>query len=141
MIDEYNRYHQSWFFWGYKTFGKDWGTMYQDNEKDSFGIYYKNGTAMKKWVELLSQTYAQRLAGELISSHYDNKTRDYTLTYYPSNGTTIIYANRKDNYPNGIGISVVPPQALSVEEPEPNYFHVVSKIGSGQRAMISFVRL
>lgn len=105
------------------------------------GFFYRNGTAIKRWVELLSQTYVQRLAGELISSHYDNRTRDFSLNYYPGNGTTVIFANRRDNYPNGIGINIVPAGALSVTEVEPNYFHVVSAVAERHRAMVSFTRL
>jgi hypothetical protein len=83
----------------------------------------------------------QRLAGEVISWQYDNKTRDFSLNYYPSNGTTIIYANRQDNYPNGIAVNILPRDAVSITEPEPNYFHVVSTTNDKTRVMVSFVRL
>lgn len=94
VINEYNKYGQSWFFWGYKTFGKTWGSGYQEMDEEEIGLFYRNGSYVKKYVQLLSQTYVQRLSGELISHSYDNASKDFNLVYYPGTGKTIIYANR-----------------------------------------------
>lgn len=57
-------------------------------------MFYRNGSAIEKYVRILSQTYAQAISGELISSSYDNDSKDFLLSFYTGNASSIIYANR-----------------------------------------------
>lgn len=78
------------------------------------GLFYKNGSYIKKYVQILSTTYAQVLSGDLIASSYDNDSKDFLLSYHTGNSSSIIYANRELNYPNGLVFNVLPKNAVKI---------------------------
>lgn len=65
---------------------------------------------------MISQTYIQRLSGEMINSNYNSNTKDYTASFYTGLGKSILFANRQDNYPNGLSLNFYPKNALKIVE-------------------------
>lgn len=46
-----------------------------------FGWIYNPGTG-EYIIKQIRRTYAQRIAGHLISQHYDENTKGFTMSYY-----------------------------------------------------------
>ncbi len=62
---------QSWLFWDFKDFGKNWGSnvdLFTDNL--SSGMFNPDGTPKMQVLTVLSRTYMQRTAGNLLKSSY-----------------------------------------------------------------------
>lgn len=96
VLNKTYTYKQSWLFWGYKSFGKNWGSVHllQEDEEMVNGIN-----------NLLSPTYMQLTAGELVQENYDFKTHNYFAVYNAApGGKSILYLNKNLNYPNGFEV-------------------------------------
>ena len=65
-----------------------------------FGWLYNEGNYI---VEQVIRTYAFRVAGDIIEQSFNDKTKLYLLSFYHKKnvGDTVIFVNRKRNYPNG----------------------------------------
>ncbi len=65
-------------------------------------IYDNNGEINAEYVSRVSRTFIPRTAGTLISSKYDPESKLFTATYEAApNGVTILFLNKKYNYPDG----------------------------------------
>jgi endoglycosylceramidase len=102
LIDFCNKLKQSWIGWEYKPLVPitGWG----------WGLWGQNGTFNTDLAKILSQTYAQRVCGQIALQYFDTETARYTLRYSlipKCTAPTIIYTNEKLHYPKGYFVTVI----------------------------------
>jgi endoglycosylceramidase len=123
MMDACNKHKQSWIGWEYKPFVTITGY--------SWGLIGPDGSLNVQLARILSQTYAQRVAGVVKSQHFDFSKPDYMLVYDVNEKCklpTVIYLNEELHYPNGIFVTVVNGNWRRVAK---NYIHVQAS-GKGE---------
>ena len=68
------------------------------------GPIFANGSINVEELRVISRTYAQAVAGDIVSMSFNSTTSDFTLIFSPSKSTTLpteIYLNEALFYPNG----------------------------------------
>jgi endoglycosylceramidase len=103
---------QSWAYWQYKGYG-DFTTQPGTAE----GLWFGNGTLQSEKVKMLSRSYAKAVSGRYVNQTFDPETGDFSVTFtadvmadFPP---TVIYVNEKYYYPDGLTVSVYPPESAS----------------------------
>ena len=85
-MDYAERNQQSWMFWGFKNFGKNWGganPFFKQKLKGNF-----------ENVNSRIRTYLQKIDGNLINESFDLKSLSYTASYYarPGGKSVVFYS-------------------------------------------------
>jgi endoglycosylceramidase len=98
-----DKYKQSWIGWEYKPYIKitGWGWCLVDED----------GSVNLQVAKALSRTYAQAVAGQVVSMNFNNNTAVYALTYTadPSiTKPTEIFASSLYHYPRGYTVQLIP---------------------------------
>jgi hypothetical protein len=110
---------QSYFYWQYKEFGKNWGsntnfTFFSDNDDDD-GLVFKNGTINDRHVADVARTQLQRTAGHLIRSRYRVETGQYNALYEATpGGTSFLYISKNRVYKSGFNLDVFPRDEVTI---------------------------
>jgi endoglycosylceramidase len=119
LLQYCNKFKQSWIGWEYKPFINMTGS--------GWGLFNPDGSVNTTLALYLSQTYAQRIAGVMISQGFDVETGRYILRYTVNENCklpTVIYLNEKLHYPKGFDVAVVNGSWQKVAQ---NYIHVKAK--------------
>ena len=82
---------QSYFYWQYKNFGKNWGsrsnlTFSGTKEEGGLGLVNPNGTINDAEVPNVARTIMQKTAGHLISMTYRVETGHFNTVYEATPG-------------------------------------------------------
>ena len=82
---------QSYFYWQYKNFGKNWGsrsnlTFSGTKEEGGLGLVNPNGTINDAEVPNVARTIMQKTAGHLISMTYRVETGHFNAVYEATPG-------------------------------------------------------
>lgn len=100
ILEKAQKYQQSWLFWKYKPYGKDWGSTYPKDDPNNPDVIIE---------ENRTHTYLQRIAGELHREQFDFTTKHYVANFTATpNGESILFYSREYNYPKGYDIELVP---------------------------------
>jgi len=80
-------------------------------------------------VSLLSQTYAQKVAGSVIEQEFDvSNTKDYLLRYRTCSSCTqptVIFLNEQIHYPDGYTVDISPANSTKWRRTRANYIEIV----------------
>ena len=97
---------QSYFYWQYKDFGKNWGSSSND---DDDGLVFRNGSINDRHVADVARTQLQRTAGHLIRSIYRVETGQYNALYEATpGGTSVLYISKNRVYKGGYNLDIFP---------------------------------
>jgi len=104
---------QSYFYWQYKEFGKNWGsntnfTFFSSNDDDD-GLVFRNGSINDRHVADVARTILQRTAGHLIRMNYRVETGHFDALYEAiPGGTSVLYISKNRVYIGGYSLDVFP---------------------------------
>jgi len=113
----------SWIGWEYKNFLQNINSTCTG----CGGIFFKNGTVDTHLVSALSETFAEAVAGRVISSSYEQDTKEYRISFYANPSIkkpTLIYLNEKLHYPGGFECLVFPRNDVRWLKTSPNRIEV-----------------
>ena len=105
---------QSYFYWQYKNFGKNWGsngklTFTDPKEEGGLGLVNPNGTINDAEVPGVARTILQKTAGHLIEMIYRVETGHFSAVYEATpGGISELYMSRNRIYKNGYTIDAFP---------------------------------
>ena len=80
-------------------------------------------------LKMISRTYAQAVAGEIIETFFNTTTAEFLLSYTLNASCTLpteIYLNEALHYPNGYDVVVYPPVLVKWTSPATNSITVVA---------------
>ena len=91
-LDIFDEYQQSWLGWDYKN----------------GNFYHENFTVNNDYIQVISRTYAQAVAGNTKTMKFDSKTKVFTLVFEACAecGETEIYLNEDLHYEDGFDVNV-----------------------------------
>ncbi|KAL0487854.1 endoglycoceramidase EGCSE [Acrasis kona] len=117
-------FKQSWIGWEYKPYVRITG----------FGrsVFNDDGTINQPLVKMVSQTWAQSVAGTITHQTFDFKNGTYELVYDVNANCklpTVVYVSRERYYKNK---PVVKIEGGVYKEQGKNYIHIKNEIGSKQ---------
>lgn len=127
-VDEAEKFRQSWMFWGYKSFGKNWGSGSPVASILGYSqpqyMYHENGT-LGAVSSTLTPTYMQHVAGILRDESYNRETKYFRASYEAEpDKASILYLNKEWNYPKGFDVQLQPKNLLTFEEVQTNYLEI-----------------
>jgi len=128
---------QSYFYWQYKNFGKNWGshgdlTFTAPKEEGGLGLVNPDGSIDDKEVPNVARTILQKTAGHLLSMTYRVETGHFSARYEATpGGVSELYLSRNRLYKNGYLISASPSEEVEFLE-KGNIVEIVYK-GSQKR--------
>ena len=132
---------QSYFYWQYKDFGKNWGsssnlTFFSDNDDDD-GLVFRNGSINDRHVADVARTQLQRTAGHLIRSIYRVETGQYNALYEATpGGTSVLYISKNRVYKGGYNLDIFPRESVTVLE-KGNLVEITYNGGQPREIMIN----
>lgn len=109
---------QSYFYWQYKDFGKNWGsrgnlTFSTSAEEGGLGLVNPDGSIDDKEVPNVARTILQRTAGHLLSSSYDVQTGHFAALYEATpGGISELYLSKNRVYKGGYTINAYPRDSI-----------------------------
>ena len=132
VMDEADKYLQSWLGWDYKPYAGITGA--------GNSIWYDNGTMNMEVAAILSRTYAPSVAGVVQQMEYSHTTNHFTLVYYLTKmctaNTTEIYLNEALHYKNGYTVAIQPEGVAVWTSPRTNHIEVIHNAGLPERTGI-----
>ncbi|RYH31967.1 hypothetical protein EON65_01505 [archaeon] len=105
-------FKQSWMYWQFKYY-QDITTCTPQGES----LYNADGTVCEDKLKILSRTYPQAVAGDIVNYKYTTRNGDFEMTFLPLNKdylglasdegkVTIIYVNTDMTYPRGLDVNL-----------------------------------
>eukprot|EP01031_Cornospumella_fuschlensis_P028006 gene28006-33819_t len=105
-------FKQSWMYWQFKYY-QDITTCTPQGES----LYNEDGTVCDDKLKILSRTYPQAVAGDIVDYKYTTRNGDFKMTFVPlsqdslglssdETKVTEIYVNKEMTYPSGLDVQV-----------------------------------
>eukprot|EP00042_Codosiga_hollandica_P047146 m.507305 g.507305 ORF g.507305 m.507305 type:complete len:245 (-) comp57383_c0_seq1:383-1117(-) len=115
----------SWIGWDYKAFAGS--TVNGTCTGCGQPVFYPNGSVIESELRYLSGTYAQAVAGSIVSMSYNTTTLAFSLEYRIDRQCllpTEIYFNQQSFYTAGFTVEVKPAVLASWSNPANNTIHI-----------------
>lgn len=110
--DMADKYQQSWMYWQFKYY-QDITTCTPEGES----LYQEDGSVCQDKLQVLSRTYPQAVAGNIVKYNFEVNTRSFALEFNPwaadyfntvkeEGRKSVIYVNREMSYPHGVRVAI-----------------------------------
>jgi len=131
--------YSGWTYWQFKKY-QDITTTTRPATAESF--YTDDGELEINKVRTLSRTYAQAIAGQPISMDFDSVTFRFELTFNINTDIhqpTIVYLNKKLNYPFGQDINISPQDSMIWNATTSNYYEFLPALSTKNNTKITII--